>query len=679
MTFENLHKTLKNYVENPANKFSTHKIFKLLNTTENHNIIKNKYNNLININDNKQLLYHVYHKIKNIPKCKNCNNDNKFKSFSQGYSKYCSKSCQIKHVNKIRNNKKLTHSLYFKATPIELKKFLQTKFPKPGLTKSLKNAFDNAEWFNIIKKPNINDLSQLIYMFINDINKVPKCPICKKDNYFINHRNGFSLTCSKKCNSHLFWNTLPNNKKEKLLNKSKETFIKTHGKGTIGNKKLQEKKKLNSLKKWGTTHYLKSKKGKKLFENKIYEKYGVKNVMHDPKIALKNDHSTKSFKSYTLKNNETINVQGYNGIAFDFLLNYYNRKEILHEYECTTFKYGNRLYRPDFEIINEKQIYEVKSWWWFYNTLSDNLLKMHAVLKNNYDFSFLIFKNKNSKIPIELSFNNYNKDLDDLINFLNLNNEKVLYTNNGFLLIDYNICIKYIKNLKGWNNYKNTINFRKESNCYCKTIIIYEDQLKNKPEIIKSRINSLIGKSNIIYGRKCKIKKVDKKTAREFLNKNHMQGSISTLKYSYGLYYNNELVSIMNFGSLRKSLGQNTQNSEYELLRFCNKLNYNILGGASKLLNAFIKDKNPKSILSYADYSWSDGKVYEKLNFNKIGLTEPGYWYIINNRREHRYKYNKHNLISMGYDKNKTEKEIMQDLGIPIFYDCGNLKYLRTF
>jgi len=679
MNFENLHIKLKDYINNPKNKYSTHKIFKDLNTYDVHNIIKNKYIELRDITDNKQLLYHLYYKINNIPKCYNCGNSNIFKSFSLGYSDYCCKSCQIKDVNKKRNIKKQNSSLYFDTTSDELKEFLKSRFPKPGLTNNLKNAFHNTKWYDYIKKDGIQDLYQLIYMFIHDINNVPKCNMCGKYNYFININSGFSKTCSRKCNSHLFWNTVPNAKRNNMLKKSKESFIKTHGKNTIGNQKLQEKKRLNALKKWGATHYLKSDKGKQIFQEKIYEKYGVNNVMHDPTICQKNDIATKSLKQYILKNGETIEVQGYNGIGFDFLLNVYERDSILHEYECKTFEYDNRKYRPDFEILNEFQIYEIKSWWWFYKTLNDNLLKMYAVLKNNYDFSFLVFKNSLTKVPIELYLNNNNDSINRVIDILNLNNEKILYTNDGFLLIDYGLCIKYINNLKGWDDYEYTINFRNESNTYCKTIVIYEDQFNDKLEIIKSRLNSFLNKNKIIYARKCIIKKLNAQTSKNFLNSNHMQCNSSGSKYNYGLYYNDELVSIMTFGSLRKSLGQSSKTSEYELLRFCNILNCTVIGGASKLLNYFIKEHSPKSIISYADYSWSDGNVYEKLGFHKIGNTIPGYWYMIDGKREHRYKYNKQNLIKMGYDKNMTEKEIMKSLNIPRFYDCGNLKYSRTF
>ena len=53
----------------------------------------------------------------------------------------------------------------------------------------------------------------------------------------------------------------------------------------------------------------------------------------------------------------------------------------------------------------------------------------------------------------------------------------------------------------------------------------------------------------------------------------------------------------------------------WNLSRFCNKINLNVIGGASKLLNFFIKVYNPNRIISYADKDWSLGMLYYKLNF----------------------------------------------------------------
>ena len=67
-----------------------------------------------------------------------------------------------------------------------------------------------------------------------------------------------------------------------------------------------------------------------------------------------------------------------------------------------------------------------------------------------------------------------------------------------------------------------------------------------------------------------------------------------------GLYFNDELLSLMTFGKSRFS-----KNTEWELLRFCNKLGYHIPGAAGKLLKYFEKNWHPMSLISYADRRWS--------------------------------------------------------------------------
>lgn len=668
---------IKEYVEDPNNRYSTFKMFKKLNDKHIIKIIKDKHKHLYNIDDVKELVYHTYNNLKDIPKCESCGCVNKFKSFSEGYSKYCSKKCQINSVNKIRNDKKKSKTLYFKATPDELKEFLKTKFPKPGLTKSLLNSFKDTEWLDIISIDGVDNLNQLIYMFINDIIEVPVCSVCKKNKLkYLNFRTGFEIACSRKCISHNFWNTLPDERRDIIAKKSGDTFKKRYGVGTDGNVLLQNKKKINYIKKWGDTHYMKTDKGLKMFEDNIRDKYGVRNIMQDDNVYKKINDNSKKFKEYRLKTGEVLKTQGYNGIIFDFLLDYYNRDLILHEHETTTFKYSNdKLYRPDFEIKGLDQIYEVKSWWWFYNKIDVNIQKMYSVLKSGYDYSFLVLKDSNTKKPIELTPYCNDHYIQEIIDKLDLQDNRILYTTDGFLLIDYRLCIRVIRNLDGYLNKEYQLSFRGESNQYCKTLILYEDQILNKLDIIKNRLFNIMGLSNKIYARKCIVKKVDKKVAKQFYNINHMQGSPSTLKYSYGLYYNNDLVSLMSFGGLRKSLGQKQKEGSFELLRFCNRLGYSVIGGASKLMKVFENEVKPDHLISYADYSWSDGGVYNNLGFIKTSLTDPGYWYMVEDKREHRFKYNKQSLVSMGYDPNKTEKQIMKELNIPMFYDCGNLKF----
>lgn len=118
----------------------------------------------------------------------------------------------------------------------------------------------------------------------------------------------------------------------------------------------------------------------------------------------------------------------------------------------------------------------------------------------------------------------------------------------------------------------------------------------------------------------------------------------------------------MTFGNRRVSMGKKTTNEgEYELLRFCNKLNTNVIGGASRLFKYFINNYNPLEITTYADRSISQGKLYETLGFKFFGKTEPNYYYIIDGIRHHRFNFRKDKLIKEGFDANKTEHQIMID------------------
>lgn len=207
-----------------------------------------------------------------------------------------------------------------------------------------------------------------------------------------------------------------------------------------------------------------------------------------------------------------------------------------------------------------------------------------------------------------------------------------------------------------------------------KLIHIFEDEWVYKQEIVKSRIKNLLGiTSNKIYTRKCEVREVKTKDKTKFLEENHIQGATKTT-HNLGLYYNNELVSLMCFGN-RPFLN----NYEFELIRFCNKLDMIVVGGASKLLKYFIKNYNPKEIISYADRRWSTGDLYDKLGFKFSHNSKPNWFILENNYRHHRLKYQKHKLVGQGYDKNKTSHKICLENKLYRIYDCGHKTYFYKF
>jgi len=225
----------------------------------------------------------------------------------------------------------------------------------------------------------------------------------------------------------------------------------------------------------------------------------------------------------------------------------------------------------------------------------------------------------------------------------------------------------------------NDYHFKKTQMCKdngIRLIHIFEDDFDDKLNIVKSIISNVLKLSDKIYARKTILKKIiNKDLIQEFLTNNHLQGFVNT-NINYGLYYNDELVSLMTFMKTRKILNKTDKESEYELVRFCNKTGISVIGGASKLFKQFIKEYNPVTVLSYCDLSWANGGLYRNLGFHSIGVTKPNYHYVIKGKRENRINYQKHKLVKKGYDKNLTEVEIMCQLGHYRIFNCGNEKFL---
>ena len=108
------------------------------------------------------------------------------------------------------------------------------------------------------------------------------------------------------------------------------------------------------------------------------------------------------------------------------------------------------------------------------------------------------------------------------------------------------------------------------------------------------------------------------------------------------------------------------------MLRFCNKLNTSVVGGASKLLKHFIKEIEPNEIISYSDRRWGSGNMYEQLGFTLDHISKPNYFYVIKGKRENRFAYRKDILIrEYGCPEDMSEHEFMLSKGWYRIYDCG--------
>ena len=208
-------------------------------------------------------------------------------------------------------------------------------------------------------------------------------------------------------------------------------------------------------------------------------------------------------------------------------------------------------------------------------------------------------------------------------------------------------------------------------------ITIFEDEWINKKEIVLSRLRNILGVNEnvkVIFARKLSVKEIDAKTARLFCEENHIQGYTGS-SIKLGAFYGDNLVSIMTFSKPSISKGQNNYDlGVWELSRFCSKLNYKIVGIASKLLSYFKNNYEWNQIFSYADRRWSTGNLYDKIGFSFYSVTKPNYWYFKNGSlgRTHRFVLRK----KPDEPKDVTEWELRKSQGWNRIWDCGNIKYV---
>jgi len=207
-------------------------------------------------------------------------------------------------------------------------------------------------------------------------------------------------------------------------------------------------------------------------------------------------------------------------------------------------------------------------------------------------------------------------------------------------------------------------------------INIFEDEWNEKKEIVKSRIRNILGfTERKIYARKCEIRAITHSQSKEFMNHNHIQGyAVDSIRY--GLFNNDELVAVMTFGKKRINVGSLHSDGEYELIRFCNKIDTTVVGGASRLFSHFLSEYKPRRVVSYCDRRWSVGGLYERLGFREYNVSPPSYFYTTGRKRINRFSLRKDVLVEKhGCPKEMTEHEWCLANGFYRIYDCGAFCY----
>ena len=492
-------------------------------------------------------------------------------------------------------------------------------------------------------------------------------------------------------------------KNPEIREKIKKTILDRYGtENAIKNPEIKEKIKTTNIKKYGAENPFGSDQIREKIKTTNLDRYGYENAVKNPKIQEK--IKTTNIKKYGAENpfgsdqirekikTTNLNRYGYENPLKNPKIQEKIKRTNLEKYG-TEYPFGSEnikekikrtnLEKYGVEYSSQKHIKNIDDWYnnfaEIYNKFNGNVNKLSEYFGVDYtsinqkSISLGLRDKYVSSFEIEL------KKLLDSVGGIRYEQNKLKILDNEYqldlYLPDHNIALEcnglfWHTELSGSKD--KYYHLTKTIKCEEKgihLIHIWEHLWNQKKEIYWSIIGSHLGINEKIFARKCKIVEVEGKKAKEFYDKNHIQGSTGSSVH-IGLEYDGVIVSLMSFGKSRFN-----KNYEYEMTRYCCAIGKNVVGGASKIFDYFVDNWKPNTVISYSDRSIFKGKMYEKMGFEFIGYSEPNYWYTRDYETCYsRIKFQKHKLNKLleNFSPDLTEWENMKNNNWDRYWDCGN-------
>lgn len=525
-----------------------------------------------------------------------------------------------------------------------------------------------SDFYNYIQQFPGEKFAEKLYNYYEGNNDIPICE-CGRKLKFKSFSTGYHNYCSQKCNI----------KSPKRTEKIKNTLFKKYGVDNASkSEEIKKKKEQSYLKHYGTKHYNNRDKA----SNTMTKRYGVNNIskLDDIKNKKKNtllEHYNGDLTSIKEKTKQTC-LKKY-GVDSVFKLpevreksyqNYY--KKFLNENPIVLsvtktqddISYKCKCPHENCNKCNEK-IFDITA-----HNYNSRVYANVELCTKLLPFQSDKIKNTTIEIFIKNILDEYNIKYETNVRNIISPKEIDIFIPDKNLAIECNGCYWHSCKNKPQQYHLNKFKLCEELGI--QLISVWEDFVMTCPNKVRSLILSKLGIYETRIGaRKCVVKEISSTDSESFLNKYHLQNN-SNASVKVGLYYEDELISVMTFGK-RKLF----KNDGWEMVRYCVKNGYQIVGGADKMMKYFIQNYNPSNIISFSSNDISNGNLYKKLGFEKEKITQ-SYWYIDSKfKRYHRYNFRKSELIQKGYDASKSEFEITDEIGLMRIYDSGMTKWIK--
>ena len=226
--------------------------------------------------------YDTYIKTKNDDKCLECGKETRFRSIYQGYRKYCSKECMLKH--RPQNIKKAILEKYGvdnvrKVASIN-KQIEETNLERYGCI----SPFGNKNVQEKAKQTNLEKYGVETFLSSPEVRKQIENTCTER--YGIPHIGGLDFIQEKIKDTNLKkYGVEYTFQMDGFRERSKQACLQKYGvEYATQSEVIQERARQTNLKKYGNEHSFLSENNKEKTKQTLLRKYGVENILDSPAI-----------------------------------------------------------------------------------------------------------------------------------------------------------------------------------------------------------------------------------------------------------------------------------------------------------------------------------------------------------------------------------------------------------
>ena len=419
---------------------------------------------------------------------------------------------------------------------------------------------------------------------------------------------------------------------------------------------IKEKTKETNLKNWGVINPFQSDIIRAKVKETTFNNWGVEYISQSAEIQERITQT--SIKKYGTERPQQSDIVKTNVIAANMIkygVAYHTQSHLLHN--DILVKLQSYDYLLSEHHTNKKSVVEIS------HNLNISPITTAAYLRY-HNIEIIYYTGSFGQKQI------YDFVSSIYIDSISINNRDIKTCEIDIFLPELNIGFEY--NGTYWHSeltgtpkdyHINKTNTCKDNNI--QLIQIWETDWKNKQDIVKSRISSILKLNQRIFARCCTIQELNIDQAILFFNETHLQ-EYEPADMHIGLIYDNEIVAAMSFYIMH--------NTEIELVQYSSKLYTNIIGGASKLLKYCINQYKITYLISYSDKMWSNGNLYIQLGFTKILDLLPNPFYFKGDSKLQTFSEILDNQ-SISLDATLSEWELLRANGYNRIWDCGSSQW----